>query len=72
MIRKVAVVQGLRECFPEDFEGLYSPEEMSTANMSVDVNEIVSEDDAPVVVQESEPVQTVQAEAADPSAALFG
>ena len=72
MIRKVAVVQGLRECFPEDFEGLYSPEEMSTANMSVDVNEIVSEDDAPVVVQEAEPVQAVQAESADPSAALFG
>lgn len=72
MIRKVAVVQGLRECFPEDFEWLYSPEEMSTANMSVDVNEIVSEDDAPVVVPEAEPVQTVQAEAADPSAALFG
>lgn len=73
MIRKVAVVQGLRECFPEDFEGLYSPEEMSTANMSVDVNEIVSEDDAPVVVQESEPVQTTQAEQpVDPSAALFG
>ena len=72
MIRKVAVVQGLRECFPEDFEGLYSPEEISTANMSVDVNEIVSEDDAPVVVPGAEPVQTVQAEAADPSAALFG
>lgn len=72
MIRKVAVVQGLRECFPEDFEGLYSPEEMATANPNVDVNEIVSEDDAPVVVQEAEPVQTAQAEAVDPSAALFG
>ena len=72
MIRKVAVVQGLRECFPEDFEGLYSPEEMATANMSVDVNEVVSEDDAPVVVQEAEPVQTAQAETVDPSSALFG
>ena len=72
MIRKVAVVQGLRECFPEDFEGLYSPEEMATANPNVDVNEIVSEDDAPVVVQESEPVQTAQAETVDPSTALFG
>lgn len=72
MIRKVAVVQGLRECFPEDFEGLYSPEEMATANPNVDVNEIVSEDDAPVVVQESEPEQTAQAETVDPSAALFG
>lgn len=28
MIRKVALVQALREAFPEDFEGLYSPEEM--------------------------------------------
>lgn len=72
MIRKVAVVQGLRECFPEDFEGLYSPEEMATANPNVDVNKIVSEDDAPVVVQESEPEQTAQAETVDPSAALFG
>lgn len=72
MIRKVAIVQGLRECFPEDFELLHSPEEMSTANPNIDVNEIVSEDDAPVVVQEAEPVQTVQAESADPSAALFG
>ena len=73
MIRKVAVVQGLRECFPEDFEGLYSPEEMSTANPNIDVNEIVSEDDAPVVVQEAEPTQTVEpTETVDPSAALFG
>lgn len=73
MIRKVAVVQGLRECFPEDFEGLYSPEEMATANPNIDVNEIVSEDDAPVIVQEAEPTQTVeQTETVDPSAALFG
>jgi phage recombination protein Bet len=28
MIRKVALVQALRETFPEDFQGLYSPEEM--------------------------------------------
>lgn len=28
MIRKVALVQALREVFPEDFAGLYSPEEM--------------------------------------------
>lgn len=31
MIRKVALVQALREAFPEDYEGLYSPEEISTA-----------------------------------------
>lgn len=28
MIRKVALVQALREAFPEDFQGMYSPEEM--------------------------------------------
>lgn len=28
MIRKVAIVQALREAFPEEFGGLYSPEEM--------------------------------------------
>jgi len=28
MIRKVALAQALREAFPEDFEGLYAPEEM--------------------------------------------
>lgn len=28
MIRKVALVQALREAFPESFQGLYSPEEM--------------------------------------------
>lgn len=72
MIRKVAVVQGLRECFPEDFEGLYSPEEMSTANPNIDVNEIVSEDDAPVVVQETVVESAAPAADEDPTAALFG
>ena len=32
MIRKVALVQALREAFPEDFGGLYSPEEIQEAN----------------------------------------
>ena len=31
MIRKVALVQALREAFPEDYAGLYSPEEMGNA-----------------------------------------
>jgi len=36
MIRKVAVVQALREAFPEDFGGLYSEEELSqTENVSI-------------------------------------
>jgi phage recombination protein Bet len=53
MIRKVAIVQALRECFPEDFSAMYSPEEMSNVNMEVDVNEIVGEDDKPIVIEDS-------------------
>jgi phage recombination protein Bet len=30
MLKKVALVQALREAFPEDFGGLYSPEEINT------------------------------------------
>ena len=45
MIRKVAVVQALREAFPEDFGALYSPEEMGN------VGEAIPEQDAPVEVE---------------------
>ena len=47
MIRKVALVQALREAFPEDYNGLYSPEEINEAS------EIVF-DDTPI----TEPIQT--------------
>ena len=36
MIRKVALVQALREAFPEDFEGLYAPEELGVDDSSLD------------------------------------
>ena len=81
MIRKVAIVQALRECFPEDFGGMYSPEEMSNANMEVDVNEIVSEDDKPIVIEDSsttsaelqtEAVQEAPKTAQSAADALFG
>ena len=36
MIRKVGLVQALREAFPEDFEGLYSPEEMGVDASAID------------------------------------
>lgn len=84
MIRKVAIVQALRECFPEDFGGMYSPEEMSNANNEIDVNEIVGEDDKPIAVEEipstpaepqpkAEPTQPQEAQEAPSAAdALFG
>jgi hypothetical protein len=34
MIRKVAIVHALREAFPEQFEGLYSQEEINTIDSS--------------------------------------
>lgn len=49
MIRKVAVSQALREAFPNDFNGLYEPEEMgvseeeicNTENGSAEITEVV-------------------------------
>lgn len=41
MIRKVAKIQALREAFPEDFQGMYSAEEMNVSDlpeMPVDVS----------------------------------
>lgn len=66
MIRKVAVVQALREAFPDDFENLYSQEEMpEIANVVLDSNVIDME--------QPETVQEQQAEAPqDAQAALFG
>lgn len=47
MIRKVALVQALREAFPEDFQGMYSQEEV---------------DDASDIVLPSEPIQEAEEE----------
>lgn len=71
MIRKVALVQALREAFPEDFGGLYAPEENTKAS------EIVLDDNSSeaVVVQPQEEAKKAevveQATAADPQAELF-
>lgn len=60
MIRKVALVQALREAFPEDFEGMYSQEEMGVdsellSDAPVRVPDAVAtyaEDERPVVSEE--------------------
>ena len=58
MIRKVALVQALREAFPEDFGGLYSPEEMGNSAA------VVLDDTAqPVEVPAETPKETPKAEA---------
>ena len=65
MIRKVALVQALREAFPEDFSGLYSQEEMS-------VPATVQLDEQPVIIDQAEPVKPEPVPAQTVEDALFG
>ena len=69
MIRKVALVQALREAFPEEYNGLSSPEEIAEAS------EIVF-DNAPVETPAEAPQQQApeieQSEPGDAASALFG
>lgn len=45
MIRKVALVQALREAFPDRFQGLYASEEMATvSDVKQDIEKYVKED----------------------------
>lgn len=45
MIRKVALVQALREAFPDRFQGLYASEEMATVNdVKQDIEKYVKEE----------------------------
>lgn len=69
MIRKVALVHALREAFPEEFGGMYSPEEIPSAS------EIVMDDSAsePVPVPEEMTEHSDNAAPADDvQGALFG
>lgn len=53
MIRKVALVHCLREAFPEDFQGLYSAEEMGRAGEAAQALE-----DAPApIIAKAEPIR---------------
>lgn len=56
MIRKVAVVQALRDAFPDDFGAMYSPEEMG------DVNEVIPENDNPVILPQETPAALPEAQ----------
>lgn len=57
MIRKVALVQALREAFPEDFQQLYSEEEMPVDDSKLDRE--------PVVIEDAEIVDDAAAEEKD-------
>ena len=75
MIRKVALVQALREAFPEDLAGMYSTEEMNVDDsiLPVDVIEDIPTD----AVQAEGPAEVSEAVEAQPvpddvQQALFG
>lgn len=77
MIRKVAVVQALREAFPEDLGGMYTAEERAVEDLPEDIitaPEVVDADAVPVEqaapVEEAKPVETANKD--DARAALFG
>ena len=60
MIRKVAKMQALREAFPEDFQGMYSAEEMN-----------VSEEMPEIPVEQPVPQEIIEAPAEDDFASLM-
>lgn len=59
MIRKVAVVQALREAFPAQFQALYDADEMSTQEMNPVPNAVTEAE--PTHVPQPTPVQEVEA-----------
>lgn len=76
MIRKVAVVQALREAFPDDFSGLNAPEEVPEASsitlpeFAVDVEQQAVE--TPTMVEEKAETHIDASYEQDIAGALFG
>lgn len=54
MIRKVALVQALREAFPEDFQQLYSEEEMPVDDSKLDRDPVIIDDEATEEIDDAE------------------
>lgn len=58
MIRKVALVQALREAFPEDFAGLYSQEEMGVDGTMLSDEPVQVPDAAPSYPEDERPIDS--------------
>lgn len=56
MIRKVALVQALREAFPEDFAGMYSQEEMGIDSTALSDVPVVAPDAAAPIIEDERPI----------------
>jgi phage recombination protein Bet len=70
MIRKVALVHALREAFPEEYNGLYSAEEVPAANEIV-LDDVTASEPVPVPDEMTEHSDNA-APADDVQGALFG
>lgn len=60
MIRKVAIVQALREAFPESYQGMYSQEEMPVDESQLNTTTIIDipkEDQKPASTNQTQPTQ---------------
>ena len=74
MIRKVALVQALREAFPKTFGGMYSAEEQDIASEVIDItpavtNDIQVDETTGEVIEHDTPDPATDV---DPEAAFFG
>ena len=63
MIRKVALVQALREAFPDDFQAMYSEEEMPVDDEALDSDHVVIDD--AVAETDAEEIADADAEVID-------
>ena len=77
MIRKVALVQALREAFPKSFGGMYIAEEQGIDEPNFSVSDVVEMQEAQAIAEREQPEQnaepTQQPEAQqDVQMALFG
>ena len=73
MIRKVALVQALREAFPKSFGGMYIAEEQGTVEPDLTVSDVVEMQEAQAIAEKEQPEPVQAAEAPqDAQAALFG
>lgn len=57
MIRKVAKIQALREAFPEDFQGMYSAEEMNVSDLPEVPIDVHTEAPKPAEIPAEQPAE---------------
>ena len=72
MIRKVALVQALREAFPRAFGGMYIAEEQGIDEPDFNASEIIAMQENQAIAENSTPIEEPVQETSEAAAALFG